>query len=495
MSGSQASNRDSQVRIPRLCHRDIFLISSLIALTITIIHVVSLPVAISYDGHLYIDHAAVLFSPRFPADWDFLRTPLYPFFLKIAFSILGKQPMAIIATGSTLAFLGLLAVGASLYRIGHPRVAAVAMVVLSAYPTMVAYEHSALSEPGTFFFLALMLWSLLVSAQGPPTRAAAFVGTATLLGYFYRPYLLFLAPVTGVLFLVASWRSPCPRTSFGPLRAELGRLALPALGCAILPFLLALPWSSQVPAARPAEVWAISLLKQGVVPVDNHCLGSTRDLYVQDLAKATQSDGTLPLNGMPDDHIFTIAGAVEQNCPLEFLSLNRTVISDNTKAYLRGMVRTTGLVLGLPVKSDNRIFEELVLGGERARVLPGPVKLSEAHERLFAMVAAPSLVSRVAKALIGPYQIAIVMGSCLGILGFVLSIMFKDRWLGIWCALPLAHQAMWPFLLVSYDRAVTPAYPLMIALGMLVPARVFAHLRSRRAARHAAVADPAEVPL
>ena len=79
---------------------DLFRISIALFALFTLAHILTVPVAISYDGFQYIDLAGVLFSSRFPHDWMYSRTPLYPLCLKASFGIFGQQPLAIILTAT-----------------------------------------------------------------------------------------------------------------------------------------------------------------------------------------------------------------------------------------------------------------------------------------------------------------------------------------------------------------------------------------------------------
>src|SRR5215472_7968259 len=64
-----------------------------LAIAISFLHLISLPVAVSYDGFVYIDMADVLGSARFPQDWNIARTPLFPLYLKLSFWLFGRQPL------------------------------------------------------------------------------------------------------------------------------------------------------------------------------------------------------------------------------------------------------------------------------------------------------------------------------------------------------------------------------------------------------------------
>src|SRR5713101_2243657 len=139
----------------------------------TLLHMLSLPVLVTYDGHLYVDLADVIGSRRFPGDWDLLRTPLYPLVLKLAFWLLGKQPLAVIAVGSLLGFVGIWALGAATKEMGYPRAAAAGVIAATLYPTLVVYEHSLLTEAGTFCFVALLVRLLVWNAEQMPVHLKA----------------------------------------------------------------------------------------------------------------------------------------------------------------------------------------------------------------------------------------------------------------------------------------------------------------------------------
>jgi hypothetical protein len=64
-----------------------------LALLFHALHGLVLPIMISWDGYLYVQLADILGTSQFPSKWDFLRTPLFPLSLKMAFVISGKNPL------------------------------------------------------------------------------------------------------------------------------------------------------------------------------------------------------------------------------------------------------------------------------------------------------------------------------------------------------------------------------------------------------------------
>jgi hypothetical protein len=156
-----------------------------------VLHGISLPVLITWDGCLYVDLAYVIFSSRFPQEWDFLRTPLYPIALKAGFWLLGKQALAAIAVSTLAGFCGVWMLGAAVRRAGSADAAAAAVVAATLYPTLVGYEHSTLTEAGTFALLALYVNALLwqPAAAASYKKPLALAGVITL-GYYWRPTLL-----------------------------------------------------------------------------------------------------------------------------------------------------------------------------------------------------------------------------------------------------------------------------------------------------------------
>ena len=168
-------------------------------LAISICHVLSLTLEVTFDGNWYIGLAHILGSNRFPQEWDFLRGPLYPAILKLTFWLCGWQAMAVIGLHSCLAYLAIYLLGRSVRGLGRPLEAALGMVFLSAYPMLIVYEHMLLTEVGTFFFLSLFVFLLTVSNR-ITIRGALYLCVAITAGFYYRSSLLYLAPLLAIIY-------------------------------------------------------------------------------------------------------------------------------------------------------------------------------------------------------------------------------------------------------------------------------------------------------
>ena len=279
-------------------------------------HLISLPILITYDGHLYVDLADVLGTNRFPRDWDFLRTPLFPLALKLSFWLFGKQPLAVIGLQSIFGFLGIWSLSATIKRLGHPLVAAASMVLLTLHPTVVAYEHSLLSEIGTFFFLSLTLNLLLWKPTHSPvlkTVSLVFVLTA---GYYYRPTILYLSPLLAVLYglsLLLPVKSFRELPRWRAARKMYISVALHACAVLIFPFLAAHPWQQQLDKTnRKGGQLVLFLIKQAVIPQSDPIWGGSALVY-EEAITASKVNGRLPVGGLRNDLWFPVFNTVHQH--------------------------------------------------------------------------------------------------------------------------------------------------------------------------------------
>lgn len=147
-----------QHRVTRLCADNPYGIALWLSFGFCIAHVLALPLLVTFDGYSYAKLAEAIGTARFEQDWDYLRGPVFPLLLKASFGLFGRNALTVIALQSTLGFGGICLIGATLKRWGRPLEAAATVMVLSAFPTLVTYEHALLTEAGTFFFLALLVY-------------------------------------------------------------------------------------------------------------------------------------------------------------------------------------------------------------------------------------------------------------------------------------------------------------------------------------------------
>ncbi len=142
-----------------------FRAASAVVVILTFVHLLFLPLVVSYDGMEYAHLATILFTPSFDAQWNFVRTPLFPFSLKCAFAFGGEQPQAALLVTTGFGLAGVLLLGAIVRKVAGETIAAIVLLVTAFYPILTGYEHMLLSETGIFFWLSLLIWSLLATTN------------------------------------------------------------------------------------------------------------------------------------------------------------------------------------------------------------------------------------------------------------------------------------------------------------------------------------------
>jgi len=448
----------------------------LAAFVLHVLHGISLPILATYDGAEYLRLADVLGSPNFSAEWDFGRTPLYPALLKLSGWALGRQALAAQAPGLLLGFLGVWCVGASLRRLGHPVWAALGLMALSFYPTLVTYEHTILTESGSFFFLALLLNVLTWQPASGKLKTGALV-LVLIAAYYFRPTFLYLAPVVALLqagpLWLQTWRSRRAGDVGGKAAYLPGAGHLAAV--VLLPWVAAYPWNCAL-AASPRKDFAgeqmlFGLAKQAVIPPGHSVLGAQARAY-EEAIHASLADSHLPLAGVDTARLWPIWVALAANHRAEGGRIFREIACANPLRYVKGVVRTTLYFGGVSAHSDeNRGFTNAVIttaaDGSKVYCFTHPLE-NVLKERLYQKTGR-SLVGRVLNRLIPFYDLMILAGVISTLVVFCIGLRRMDARVLAFAALPLAHSAMFVLILLSADRYAFPAYPIALANLCVLP--------------------------
>ncbi|MBI3070975.1 MAG: hypothetical protein HYY84_02505 [Deltaproteobacteria bacterium] len=482
-----AAPLDLAFRAARLYH-----LSLAAAAIVTILHAVSVPVVITWDGQQYIDYADVLFSSRFPEDFDFFRVPLYPLALKIAFFVLGKNAMAVIATGSVFGFLGVWLLGSAIRQLGHPVLAAMCIVGLSFFPALIGYEHSALTEAGTFMFLALLVRVLLWSpAKASATRKTAMLVLVIAGGYYFRQSILYLAPIAAVFFFLWLLKAEAIQTGRPLRRLGLRPIcrALPHFfAVAIVPFVLAWPWEQGAPPQGATGLLVSGLVRQAVIPPDHPALGNAASVYREAIEKASKN-GALRISGIDWDKELAVRQMVTPAYAGRAGGLFLSVVLDNPGRYLGGVWRWLLAYVGFAgSEGENHVLREAAFNAEGAKIFPGPQKLDGAVRESFGARSTRSLVSSFLRLLMPVFDLLVALGFVATAVLFAWGIAKGDVSDIVVTGVPGAFLAMHLLLLQASDRYAFPTYPvLLINLAILTHRLV---LRFRRMVReHAAIAS------
>ena len=270
----------------------------------SVLQVAAVPLAVTYDGHIYLNMADVLFSSRFPHDWVSFRTPLYPAaesgLLGLREASGGGSPgQRALGTGRR-AGLGVVREAAG------PRAGTLAMALTAPFPLLVAYEHFALTEVGTFA-LGWPGQRADLDAWRDWHRWVKALGLALLLtaGYYYRQNTLAAAPLAALLYLFGVWKmghvgalDNNERTGRRKLAAARGTVLVQSVLVGVLPFVLAKPWDRYIDnvGLRGATLKQ-GILRQALLPPNHPCLGEHARAYAEAIEQS-QTGGNF-LCGIP----------------------------------------------------------------------------------------------------------------------------------------------------------------------------------------------------
>jgi hypothetical protein len=456
------------------------------AFAFTVLHAVALPMLMTYDGAQYVDLASK-FGKRFPQEWDFSRTPLYPAMLRVCFWLLGRQPVAAIVPGTVLGFGAAWCVGATLRRLGHPRTAAAAVLVLAVHPILVTYEHVLLTEAGSVFFLALLINVLTWKAGQPAWHTGALV-LAAIAAYCHRPTFLPMVSAVALLYGFELFQRfhrehPTARWSW------VARAVAPHVAAVVLiPFLASLPWS-MLSKSYPKhdynrEAILYGLLKQAVLPPSDPILAEARESYEHAIAEASRA-GRMDVGGLTrGSHwpVFVSAMRYTDEAPAAL----RRSLRQYPDLLLMGFGRALLLNLGWPTfNSENDdyargVITDVALGSKL--YVPTPPWSPELIES-FVQRTGHAALARGLDSLRPLFRALLYFGSVVTLMGFAFGLRRLNYSLLVLTALPLFWAVSHAATLISSDRLVLPAYVLFVANGVALPGLLLGSWRARRVAQ------------
>ena len=464
-----------------------------VAACFTLLHMIALPLTIPYDGHEYLDFSDVLFSDRFPQDWNPpIRTPGYPLVLKAAFSVLGRQPQAVVAVNTAYAWIMLLALVSSTWLLAGPAAAAAAAIVVTIFPLSVAYQHHALTESGAAAWLALVLVGLLLpddtAARG--WRKAMALGAILTAGYYHRQSMQFLVPAAAALFVLAA----CCRQGtpwIDGLRhppRHWWTVAVQAAVVLIVPTVAAIFWEPFAPS-RNIRAYMVKqgIVRQALVPPGDPLLGEARDAYAAAVDEAWHEDGLL--SGLRARRVGELAGPLYPRLDPPVTMLGRLAFS-NPERYAMGFARTLALFAGVPADQSTNLSAEHAtfspgLSSGKNRIDDGLPRLTEATRDSFTQVAAPGLLAWLLWWGSPFFDHGLVPAGFVALVGVgALGVWRRDVRLIVAAAVPMAYLLGHGAILASEDRYAFPAQPIALAALAAVVVRsavtTFSRLRERR---------------
>lgn len=465
---------------------DDFRFALYLSIAFWVAHVVTFPVAVSYDGYVYIDLADIIGTDRFPRDWHSARTPLYPLALKAAFAVLGRQASAAIFVSSVFGLGATLLLTFVTKRLLGPVAASLVLALLSLYPTLVAFQHFVLTETGTAFFLALVLYLLLWlpdSTWGTWVKAAGLLITLAA-GYYWRQALLSLAPVAALLHGASVFRvwmksKRSSQTFRMPFRRELAYLIQVFL-IAVGPYQLARPWSAYAnDAANTDTILRQGILRQALLPPDHPYVGKQREQYRKAIEESSGKGSFY--SGLRSDLHGALYHAIFSKptpCPLRRFFLE--LICKHPLRYLAGVYRTLILFGGASaLESENRTSRDMILSPNwtGAKFGQGPPHLEEQIRKDLTQNTSAGPLLRILNTLIPFYETFLVYATITTLIGLLAGCVTRDLTIITLCAVPLAFVVPPALSLASIDRYAFPAYPTALANGILVPALLWRRVR------------------
>ena len=463
----------------------VYRLAVLFAIAFAFAHLISLPIGITYDGFQYLDGADVLGSSRFPADWYRNRTPLYPLALKASFLLLGRQPLSAMLVSTVMGLGTTLLLGRAARSLAGAWCGAAVVIVISLFPTAIAYQHLILTETGTSLFIVLLI---AIALQKPTTERAAWTqallfGGVLAAGYYWRQLLLNLAPVAAALWLMRNWTFVRQGGFFRP--RGFGRMAIAALLILVAPLVISHLWDPFADRAGLAEVtMRQGIIRQALLAPSDPVIGENKAAYI-DAVRESVTEGNF-FSGVRNDLFDPLLDRLFRDRPMGTGDTKRVFISGirhYPSRYLSGVARTTLLFIGAKATiNENRIFRAQILSPAwlGAKIGDGPPKVQDRIKQQFQQITTSSAVLRLLWKLCPFYDFVLLIANVVAIMMVPYALVTRNYEGLALAAFPVAYLGLYAIILASIDRFAMPAYPATLAILIIVPVLIVQRFRSKR---------------
>lgn len=466
-------------------------------------HLVAIPMSISYDGFLYIDLADVLFSPRFPADWHVARTPLYPLALKFAFWLFGRNAMAVIAVSTAMGLGAILVLGGAVRRVAGEIPAAITLVLVSLMPTLVTYEHFALTETGTLFFLASIVALLLWQPQtwgGLWAKSGGLI-VVTTAGFYWRQTILPLAVVAALLHAAAAWRIVRPSAGSGTMR-RLAALAAQLVLIATLPFLLSKPWSRYTDEEylRRAMIGQ-GIIAQALLPPDHPCLGDKAQLYREAIA-AGRAGGNFYSGIVALPQHIPLVNSIPNTWRNRYAAFFFELIRQNPGRYAAAVGRVAMLSAGCRARHNEMTCAVATIlcpewHLETNTISEGPANMQATVQKQFGQHTTSSFLMRRLWKIRESYRDLVILAMAVAAVGTIAGLVLRNLPLLTLYGVPLAFLVPYVLLLTTVDRYAFPSHVVAMAALPAFPVLMWKAIAAQRGSKPEScmsTANPTAVP-
>jgi hypothetical protein len=439
---------------------------------------------ISWDGYLYVQLADILGTSQFPSKWDFLRTPLFPLSLKMAFVVGGKNPLSVIVLNTFFGMTGILLIVSVIKQTWGRFSAAIALLLLSFYPTLIVYEHCLLSEVSTFFCLAIII--KLLSDSRPQYRfflKALFLMLGVTIGYYFRPTLLYLSPLVGLLFGLSLWKPGVhPEEMKRFMQPHRLVIIMTIVLIAVGPFAAAYPWKqiSKDGSRRMAQQIIWGFVKQAAIPLNSPLLGAAADKYSESI-KQSLNNGHLMMDGVRSDALFyEVAYSIYKEYGSRLGDFLGPAIFKAPQRYLKRVIATLLYFTGFPgIESETQAFTGMVLSDDTgSKLWPGPESIRQDIERDFSRPGGKNFSLPFMLRSLNPFfSVLIIAGWVATVFIFIVGCFRWEGRLLAFSTIPLAFSLMHALTLMANDRVIMPVHPLVLVNLVLASAIIFRPLK------------------
>lgn len=417
---------------------------------------------ITYDGYYYHELSSAFVRLNF-SDWDFARTPIFPFMLYLSEKFNSTTLPNFVYLNSVLMFLSLsLLIELSLRNKIKNRIP-ILIVAGAFFPSIIVYQHGLLSEASLIFITTLIFW-ISATDWRSVSKKYTLLAAVMIVAYYIKPHFKYYAIgiflLNFFLFHFDKVKSP-----------GVGRLkCLRCLLIAMLAFFVAIqPWEKALKQSGRMAALNFFPLMMGVVPVDEKYLGPKRTEYADLIA----SDAGVPREGFEHSRIYPFVGATNE-------MLLWPAFKHETGKYLIAIVKSLSVyVYSTPGISETHNFYAAINAGDKAI---GRVKLYHFDGR-------PELANDVYNAysptfqknnfqfvysyFYKPLRFIESLLTLFSLIMLVYAVRTKDKIMILGLTMAWAYMLMHALALLAIDRYAAPIKLILLYCFATFPLRVF----------------------
>ena len=436
---------------------------------------VQLKTILTSDSQQYIWLSNIIFQDKWTESWDFLRTPLYPISIKVFSAVFGKTVLALDLINVALSSAGLLLLASIFWP--HRGAVATMCCLGILFSDQLAYENMALSEIGTFFFIALTIRVLLAEKLilKLPLAMALILGLTISVGYYWRPTILYLSLPSSVLYFWVLRRAKS--INFSKIALCLGLII-------VIPATLSLPWRSELKKGdRTGDMYLFGAISQAAIP---ETLPKLQPSFIEEYrlgaSKVRNDFWGLEVSGLEDSDVYPLMRQIHQQTNMTGEEIFTYSIKNNTTQYLAGVFRTMAFYFGaLPKENENRLFANWVSGLEKKSpsVLKAPDYVNQ-HEniRLFDNQPSHFLIQNLFRLTIPVFAAIVLLANLMLLIALPTSLRLKDYQLLVLSSIPLYWYSIHAVILQSINRQAFPCYLIAMAAAIKLVLLLASHKRS-----------------